>query len=198
MNTTIDYYNQNAATFAERTTDLEFTDIQDRFLSCLPNGAHILDFGCGAGRDTKYFLKKGFLVTATDGSKSLCELASQNAGIIVRHMMFSELDAEEIYDGIWACASVLHLPKEELTDVFQKMVNAVKPGGFIYVSFKYGDFEGYRGERYFTDFTEKSFEEFLINFPTMALTDEWISLDVRPGRGDEKWLNVILKKSETV
>ncbi len=112
--------------------------------------------------------------------------------------MFSELDAEEKYDGIWACASILHLPKEELKDVFVRMIRAVNPGGYIYVSFKYGDFEGYRNERYFTDFTLESFRKFQEQFSEVEIREEWISSDVRPGRGDEKWLNEILQKSNTV
>lgn len=194
---TIEYYDTHASDFAGRTADLEFTAVQDRFLRLLSEGGHILDFGCGAGRDTKYFLGKGFSVTAADGSKSLCELAKKNTGIDVCHMLFGELNAVNAFDGIWACASVLHLPKEELADVFQKMTDAVKPGGYIYASFKYGLFEGFRGDRYFTDFTEDSFLHFAARFPAVELAEQWISADVRPGRGDEKWLNVILKKTQT-
>ena len=109
-------------------------------------------------------------------------------------MLFAELDACEEYDGIWACSSILHLPKDELQDVFKKMLRAIKPGGIIYTSFKYGEFEGMRKGRYFTDFTSETFAEFITAFPELRLEDEWVSADVRPGRGDEKWLNLILKK----
>ncbi len=197
MDRTIDYYENNADVFAEGTQDVNFADVQNRFLNYLPDGGYILDFGCGSGRDTKYFLEKGYKADATDGSEKLCEIAGRNTGIEVRHMLFSDLSEDAKYDGIWACSSILHLPKEELKPVFDKMIKAVKPGGYIYTSFKYGEFEGYRKDRYFTDFTTDSFHDFINKFPEIAVTEEWISADVRPERGDEKWLNVILRKTET-
>ena len=195
MNDTLDYYEKNAETFARGTVDVEFTDIQDRFVNLLPKNGYILDYGCGSGRDTKYFISKGFRVDAADGSEKLCRIASENTGIAVRQMRFSELDASEKYDGIWACSSILHLPKVELRDVFRKMIRAVKSGGYIYSSFKYGEYEGYRNERFFTDFTEKSFEEFINVYSGIEIIEEWVSVDARPGRGDEKWLNLILRKN---
>lgn len=89
--------------------------IQDAFLSYLKPGARILDFGCGSGRDTKYFLEHGFEVDAIDGSERLCALAGKLTGIPVKQMLFEDLDAMDVYDGIWACASVLHLEYEPLT-----------------------------------------------------------------------------------
>lgn len=195
-NNTIDYYENNASSFAQGTIDVEFVDVQNRFRSLIPQGGYILDFGCGSGRDTKYFISKGYKVDATDGSEKLCEIASENTGIDVKHMLFSELNADAKYDGIWACASILHLQKEELKLVFGKMIKAVKPGGYIYTSFKYGGYEGYRKDRYFTDFTSETFRVFAKNFPEMMLIEEWVSADVRPGRSDEKWLNVILKRCD--
>ena len=195
MNTTIEYYENNAESFSQGTLNVDFSDVQDRFASLMPDGAFVLDFGCGSGRDTKYFLGRGFKVDAIDGSEKLCKIASENTGIEVRNMLFSELDTDEIYDGIWACSSILHLPKEELRDVFGRMIRALKKGGYIYTSFKYGEAEGLRRGRYFTDFTEKSFEEFLREMPEADVIEEWISADVRPGRSEEKWLNIILKKT---
>ena len=194
---TINYYNANVEAFAQATASVDFHEVQDRFLSYVPEGARILDFGCGVGRDAKYFAEKGLEVIATDGSEELCKVARQIAGITVRQMLFSELDETEHYDGIWACASILHLQRDELQDVFQKMIRAVKTGGYVYASFKYGTYEGYRGERYFTDFTEETFEEFRRLFPELELVEQWISSDVRPGRSDEKWLNSILQKRIT-
>lgn len=191
---TLDYYNKNANAYTDNTIDVDFTDVQNRFIALLSPGNMILDFGCGSGRDTKYFLSKGFKVDAIDGSGKLCKIASRNTGIPVKQMLFSELNENERYDGIWACASILHLPKSELKSVFGKMIRAVKPGGYIYTSFKYGEFEGYRNERYFTDLTEKSFQEFVKDYPAISIVEEWVSSDVRPGRGNEKWLNIILQK----
>ena len=190
---TIDYYENNAESFTQGTLDVDFTDVQDWFLDYIPECGRILDFGCGSGRDTAYFLKKGYMVDAIDGSEKLCKIASDNTGIDVKHMLFQELDAFDEYDGIWACASIIHLPKETLKIVFKKMICAIKPAGHIYVSFKYGDFEGYRNDRYFADFEEESFASFVNAFPEVSIMAEKVTADVRPGRQNEKWLNVILK-----
>lgn len=191
---TLTYYNQNAHSFAASTVSVDFTATQARFAARLPQGGSILDFGCGSGRDTKHFLAQGFQVTATDGSEELCKLASQYTGIPVQQMLFQELDAVEQYDGIWACSSILHLPQEELISVLEKMVTALKPQGIIYTSFKYGDFAGERNGRYFTDMTETSFAALKQNITSLETEEQWITSDVRPGRGEEKWLNVILRK----
>lgn len=198
MDNTINFYEKNADSYVYETKDVSFVDNQKRFLSFLPENGTVLDFGCGSGRDTKYFIGKGYKVDAIDGSEKLCEIASQNTGIKVRHMLFSELDAEAVYDGIWACASILHLNKVELRNVFIKMIKALKPGGYIYASFKCGEFEGYRIGRYFTDFTNESFCKFIKDVSEIRLIEEWISEDVRPGRGDEKWLNLIFQRQDTV
>ncbi|MBQ6343076.1 MAG: class I SAM-dependent methyltransferase [Anaerolineaceae bacterium] len=194
MNQTLKYYDENAEKFAADTLAVDFTSTQERFLSKLPSGAVILDFGCGSGRDTIYFLDRGYRVTAVDGSPELCKLASAYTGIPIRQMLFRELADTETYDGIWACASILHVPSAELPDIFRRMITALKPGGAMYVSFKYGIFEGERNDRWFTDFTEEAFAAFLMQFPKLTIEDQWISADVRPGRFNERWLNVILGK----
>ena len=194
MDQTINYYNQNAEDFSNSTLKVEFTSFQDKFLGLIPKGGTVLDFGCGAGRDTKYFIDKGFKVDATDGSMELCKMASAYAGIQVKCALFQDLDEVEKYDGIWACSSILHVAKNELADVFNKMIRALKDRGVIYTSFKYGDFEGLRNGRYFSDFTEKSFEEFLSGICQLTIEEYWVSPDVRPGRSSEKWLNLILRK----
>ena len=194
---TLNYYDKDAESFVYDTIDVPFSDVHNHFTEYLPKGAYILDFGCGSGRDTKEFLSRGYKVDAIDGSAKLCEIATKNTGIPVRNALFSELDEEEKYDGIWACSSILHLTKEELKTVFEKIHKATKRGGYIYTSFKYGSFEGYRNERYYTDFTEESFEVFIKDIADLILIEEWVSSDVRPGRSDDKWLNLILKKTDS-
>ena len=196
MNTTINYSTLNAKKFIENTQNADMHLTQDKFLQLLPESASILDFGCGSGRDTKYFLEKGYQVVATDGSAELCRLASSFTGIKVKEMLFQELDEIGVYDGIWACSSILHLPKQELLPVIRKMCIALKDNGVIYTSFKYSNFEGERNGRYFTDFTEDTFREFIKVIPELMIEDQWITLDVRPGRGEEKWLNLILQKNQ--
>lgn len=127
-------------------------------------------------------------------SAELCKLATQYIGIPVRHMLFQELSAVGKYDGIWACSSILHLPLDELSDVMRKMSTALKPNGIIYTSFKYGTFLGERNGRYFTDMTESTFADFIRNITDLVTEEQWISSDSRPGRGEEQWLNIILRK----
>lgn len=192
-NKTLDYYNQNAKSFIQGTVSVDFKETQDKFLQSL-TGKKILDFGCGSGRDTKYFIESGYTVTAIDGSEELCKSASAYTGIQVKHMLFQDLNEVDCYEGIWACSSILHLPKEELKIVTQKMSRALKQNGIIYTSFKYGNFEGERNGRYFTDFTLDVFKEFISDLKDIAIEEYWITRDVRPGREDEKWLNLILRK----
>ena len=193
-NQTLNYYNANAQKFVEGTVGVDFHITQDRFLAQLEKGASILDFGCGSGRDTKYFLERGYAVEATDGSKELCKLASEHTGISVKKMLFDELYAVAKYDGIWACASILHLGWADLVVVMRKMVRAVKGEGVIYTSFKYGHFTGERNGRFFTDLDEEGLARLLKEVGGLEVKELWITGDVRPGRGEEKWLNVLLKK----
>ena len=176
---TLEYYNVNAEKFVESTLSVDFSQVQCEFLNLLMPESYILDFGCGSGRDMKYFLEHGYRVDAVDGSAKLCRIASEFTGIQVHQMLFQELQEKEMYDGIWACASVLHVSKIELADILQKMCNAVKADGIIYTSFKYGNFEGERNGRFFSDFTEKSFFEFVKNIHELCIEKMWITGDVR-------------------
>jgi hypothetical protein len=133
-------------------------------------------------------------VDAVDGSEELCRIASAYTGIEVRNVFFQDLNEQGKYDGIWACASILHLSKGELIPAMKKMIAALKPQGVIYTSFKYGTFEGERDGRYFTDFTEETFAKFMQGLEGVLVEEQWITSDVRPGRGEEKWLNLILRK----
>ena len=109
-------------------------------------------------------------------------------------MLFQELIEQNRYDGIWACSSILHLSKDELRIVFPKMLDALCSNGIIYTSFKYGEFEGERNGRFFTDFTIGTFSEFISDIDNIKMEEDWITGDVRLGRGEEKWLNLILRK----
>ena len=195
-NQTLAYYNTNAYRFTTDTIDVKFSNIQDSFLALLPPSALILDFGCGSGRDSRYFLQKGYRVEACDGSEEMVKAATQNAGIPVKRMLFSELDEKERYDGIFACASILHVPSKELPDIITRMKRAVKTGGILYVSFKYGTFEGIRNGRYFTDQTEENLQAILDEVGGLEIICTGITGDARPGREDEQWLNVLLRKIE--
>ena len=193
---TINYYNFNAKQFFETTALVPFHGMQQKFLDKLTENANILDFGCGSGRDTKYFIEQGYHVDAMDGSVELCKLAGEYTGIEVKRMYFQELSDVEKYDGIWACSSILHLPLLELEEVLKKIERALRNGGIVYTSFKYGIFSGERNGRFFTDMTEDKFAELLKKVPALFLEEQWVTSDVRPGREEEKWLNILLKKQD--
>lgn len=194
MDKTIQYYNENAASFVNGTISANMTELYALFQKHCAPGATILDFGCGSGRDTKYFVEQGYCVDAIDGSKELCKIASEYTGVPVKHMYFHELDASDKYDGVWACSSILHVSLEELPDILHRVCRALVVGGVLYTSFKYGDFSGDRNGRFFTDFTEDSFRDLLSNVPSMQLIETAITGDVRVGREQERWLNLIIKR----
>lgn len=190
---TLDFYDQNSEEFVAGTLVADMEEARSRFLACLSPKSLILDFGCGSGRDTKAFLDAGYRVDATDGSEEMCKKASEYTGIQVRRMLFQELDACDKYDGIWACASILHLPRPELTDVIRRIGKALKADGVLYASFKYGDYEGIRNGRYFADFTEDTLKTFWL-FPGLKIFDMWVSRDVREDRKERQWINTLARR----
>ena len=195
MTKTLAYYNQFAKAYNETTLTIEFQSKREFLLKYLKPHAHILDLGCGSGRDSKAFLEQGYKVTAMDGSQELCQLASETIGQPVKCQLFSELDEINTYDAVWACASLLHLPTIELKQTLKKIEKALKDEGYFYASFKYGEFEGYREERFFNDFTEESFKTLLKDIPTLTIIETEVTTDVIPGRENVSWLNLMMKKT---
>ncbi len=191
---TISYYNNHAKQFVDDTQSTDLHEIQDLFLQLLPPHALILDLGCGSGRDMKYFLQQGFMVEGIDGSVEMCRAASAYTGVAVRNMLFNELQEADEYDAVWACASILHVPQSELQDIFQRIMIALKSEGIFYTSFKYGNFEGYKDERYFTYMNEQTMQALISSFPEFQIEKMWLSSDARHDREAEKWLNIIVRK----
>lgn len=193
MSSTIDYYNANANKFFSSTIEADISELRIRFTAHLEYGDYILDLGCGSGRDTKAFLDQGFRVDAIDGSEELCKKASEYTGIKVKHQYFQELNEVNKYDAVWACASLLHVEYNELLDVFAKIHTALKTNGVFYMSFKLGDSDVIREDRYFTDMNDERFDALNVQAIGYEEIERWQTLDVRPDRNVE-WFNVILKK----
>lgn len=194
MNKTIEYYNKNVELFVSSTKDVEFNKMQNMLLKYLKKGDYILDLGCGSGRDSKAFLEKGFKVVSIDGSEKLCNIASSYIGEKVIFTTFQNFKSDIKFNGIWACASLLHLPYKDLKEVIKNLRNNLKEEGYFYLSFKYGEFEGERNGRYFTNMTEKKFRNLIKDILEYEIVEEKITSDARKGREEEKWLNIILKK----
>lgn len=187
------YYDNNAQVFYDSTISVDMQTLYEQFLPFIPVGSSILDAGCGAGRDSKAFLELGFDVDAFDASENLAELASELTGKEVVVELFQTYKNSKIFDAIWACASLLHVPLKELPTVFSSLSSMLKSDGIFYCSFKYGEGEIARNGRLFTNLNERCFAKQINGLP-LNVKKQWITTDLREGREDEKWLNVILKK----
>jgi 2-polyprenyl-3-methyl-5-hydroxy-6-metoxy-1,4-benzoquinol methylase len=166
------------------------------FLERLPPGGTILDAGCGSGRDTLAFTQRGFLVTAFDASAAMVEAATRLTGVPIQHMRFQEMQFTHAFDGIWACASLLHVPKRDIPDVFTRCIRALKPHGVWYMSFKRGEGEAFDAGRLFNSYTEASLQRTLAGYETIAITSLWVTHDIRPERSEETWVNIIVQRTE--
>lgn len=193
MNDTIRYYDENAEDFIAGTLQADMRATRERFLSLLQPDALILDLGCGSGRDSQAFLARGYQVEAIDGSQELCAAASRLTGLAARHQTFDQLHENEKYDGIWACASLLHVPKADMPAILERIKTALKPHGIVYISVKEGDYDDLRKGRHFADYREKEFTS-LIEAQKLEIVEHWNSEDVRPDRS-EHWINVLARQS---
>lgn len=189
----MNYYRENAEEFIKNTLDVDMSDLYAVFEKHLKPAAKILDVGCGPGRDLKYFNEKYQMAEGIEPSKELCEFARDHAKASVFLGTLMEFETKAKFDGIWACASLLHIPSSELSYAFQKIEQLLHDKGVLYCSFKYGEFEGDRNGRTFTDLTEESLPKYL-NDTNLKIEEYWITHDVRPGRENERWLNAILLK----
>lgn len=194
MTDSIAYYDNNAHLFIDGTVDVDMSELYSRFLQHVPSGGHILDAGCGSGRDAKYFLDQGYQISAIDGSKEMVAAASKLTGLPVQQLQFDDISYHYEYDGIWACASILHVEKIKMVETIGKLGTALKDQGILYLSYKYGDSEEVRKGRHFSNYTEESFTRLLIDCQPLQLVEMWTTADARPDRQDELWLNVLLQK----
>lgn len=190
---TLDFYDDNAEEYAEKTFSADLSDIRKVFSSYLPANGRILDLGCGSGRDSAAFTEKGFDVVPVDGSVGMCMAAEERTGLKVRHLLFEDLDYMDEFDGVWACCSLLHVPSEKLPGVLALVRKALRPHGMFFICFKKGDFEGVRPEgRYYTDLTAARLGDILSDsgFEVIRLWEgsEWAR--------DTVWSNALCCKTE--
>lgn len=159
-NQTIAYYDDPSNAYADQTVYADMSAIYERFEKYLAPGAAVLDAGCGSGRDSLHFMRAGYVVTAIDASHEMCAFASRLLQQEVRQLRFQELDYDACFDGIWACASLLHVPERQQPEVFYRLMRALVPGGVLYASWKYGETERTEAAsgRLFCDMTEQRVE----------------------------------------
>ena len=191
QDTTLSWYRENAIQYAEETRNSLVLDALWEFLSRMKEGGTILDYGSGSGRDSAYFLDKGFSVDSLDGSAEMKAQAERLFGIKVKLSSFLSLEDKEKYDGIWAQASILHLEEHDLRAALTLIERALKRDGVFYSSFRKGEGDGYENGRWYTNMTERRFLSFL---PASLYVEKiWESQDVRPGVS-RTWLSIICRK----
>ncbi len=192
---TLDYYNKNAKLYFEQTVEGDLKENYDKFLSKIAKKSYILDFGCGSGRDSKYFMEKGYKVKAIDGSIEMCKLASKYIDQNVECMKFDELNEENTYDAIWACSSILHVEKKELPSVLSKMIRALKTNGVIFTAFKKGDGYEIKEGKYYNFLTKEELEQILNNInQNIKIIDYFETLSSTKRSEKVIWSNYILQK----
>ncbi len=190
---TIDYYQQNADEFFNGTINVDMSNIYQHFTKDLPTGSLILDAGCGSGRDSKAFLDMGYQVEAFDASSEMVKRASEHTGLDVKHAVFDDVNDVNKYDAIWCCASLLHVPEDDLPSTLAKLAVALKPNGVWYLSFKYGDTQREKDGRLFTDVNEERLATLISALPHIKVKQTWITEDNRPDRC-EQWLNIFINQ----
>lgn len=190
----IDYYEKHSNDYYEATVDLDMSEQLERFFELLPENAEVLDLGCGSGRDTVWLEEAGCYVTPMDGSTQMCELAGIYTDKEVLNLTFEEMDFEEVFDGIWACASLTHVPKSEIDRIMVKVEKALCPSGVLYMSFPEGEGMEEAYGRAFNKYTPETLHSMMRRHDSLEIIDIWLSDDVRPGN-DRQWVNVLARKT---
>lgn len=191
--TTEAFYNQNADNFYNRTINVNMDHFYKEFLPYIPKGGSILDAGCGSGRDAKFFGDQGYKVIAMDSAIEMVKLSSLLLGKPTLHLSFEDLDFRDEFDGIWANASLLHVNLNLLPKSLEKLCSALKPGGVLFMSFKYGESAYIKDDRYFNDHTEKSIREVIDLVPQFEEIKSWKSADTRNSSADF-WLSSVVRR----
>jgi len=193
LESTASYYEGHAAEYFQRTVHADLSNIYDRFLTFVPTAGRILDAGCGSGRDLREFGQRGYRATGIDASRELVELAKRYSSAPCHVMRLEALSYVGCFEAIWACASLLHLPKAMLDGVLRRLAKALVPHGVMFASVQIGEGEslGHDG-RFFAYYSKNEFIE-AITAAGFESLDVWISEDALPGRRTVCWLNVIAR-----
>lgn len=194
---TFRFYEANAEALIENSRLPNGVEWTQPLLSLLPPHAHILDAGCGAGYASQYFIQQGHTVTAFDASEALARFSSQLIQQPVYNLKYEDINFENKFDGIWACASLLHVPRSHMPQVLHKLSVSLKTGGIFYANFVYGEEQTSRNGILFNDYTEDTFHAVLANEKSLELLKMWKSPDLPPARPNREWLHVLAQKKES-
>jgi SAM-dependent methyltransferase len=186
------FYEENAKSYFESTVAIDVSGLRERFLAYIPAGGRILDAGSGSGRDTRAFRARGYEVEAFDASSALAELSTRLTGVQTRVMRFEDFNEPARFNGIWACASLLHVSEEGLPDVLGRLNRALRPQGALYVSFKEGVGEcTVRDGRRFTNLTLQRLEILLDSLTNVVTRELWSYRAQGSSKESEVWVNAI-------
>ncbi len=192
---TIGYYDTNAQTYAKETVATNVRALYTQFLRYIPNSGSILDAGSGSGRDTLEFKRRGFHVEAFDASYALAKISSDLTGTPTKVVAFEDYTSDHLFDGVWACASLLHVRMKELRSSLARLLSVIRIGGAIYMSFKYGPGERTMADgRHYTDFDERSLRKFLEQFPNLDVKEIWFTEGEGNFSGRGRWINCIAER----
>ena len=189
----IEFYEKNAQSYFDSTVDADLRKIYSRFTNLLPADARILDAGCGSGRDIKYFLSKGYQVDAFDASKKMAQLATEYSGIKVINSTFDSFTSREKYNGIWACASLVHIPRKEIDRTLSTLCSHLDEDGVLYFSMKYRNEDKEEDERRFTEIDNDFLKYEIKSSKEFELVDSFLTTDIRIHKSNI-WVNVLLRK----
>ena len=194
---TLNYYDNNIDSYKKLWLD-DFSsnynfEIPDIFLSYLNKNSKILDMGCGTGRDSKYFKELGHIVKSIDGSIEMCKIASNLLNEEVEQLNFLDINYNNEFDGVFACASLLHLSNEDLLIVLNKISNALKENGILYTCFKYGDSTRVDNGRFYNDMNEEKFINILTNVEDLKILK---TLVTEQYKSNTKFINYIIRKNK--
>ncbi len=194
MSNNIKYYNKNFDKYIKESINADMSLLYNEFEKYLKKNASILDLGCGSGRDSLYFSNKGFNVTSLDGSIKMIDYLKSKLKNEIVFSVFEEYKTEKKFDGIWACASLLHVKKENMKDIILKYIDLLSINGIFFMSFKLRNKDFEKDGRVFTCFSEDSFKILLSEFLNIEIIKIIVTNDVRRNRENEKWISVIIKR----
>jgi len=193
------YYDSNANAFIATTRYVDMSDARERFSAAVParadGPARILDAGSGSGRDALAFRVSGYDVKAFDAAPAMVAATQAHAAVETRLMRFEDFAWEHSFEGIWACASLLHVAEADLPGVVGRLAAHLVSGGALYLSFKRGIGERVKDGRRFTDMTAESLAALLDGSGAFSQPTIWESRDCRPARASEVWVNTVVKKA---
>lgn len=191
----VNYYEKYADDFVASTINADVSKLYEEFENNLKPGCRIMDLGCGSGRDSRYFAGKGYEVVAVDPSLAMCVKTNEIAEVITYNLKAEELFFEDEFDAVWACASLLHVARPDQVSALRMICRSLRKNGILYCSWKYGHQDRSDRGRSFTDFDEGELYRTLAYVPKLKLIKSWVTMDARPDRQEQKWLNALLRKA---